>query len=376
MKIAHIVCVFPPYGGGIGTTCYQQVLSLVDQGHQVTVFTPKYDKTQQLLSEIVDFEVQKIKPFLKFGNAAVLSALLKKLKNFDLVQLHYPFIGSSLLVWFWKKFLSPKTRLVVFYHMDLVGTGFKGFIFKLYSKIATPLVLLAADRIFVSSLDYILNSNIAKFYQKHSAKFFIKPFLIDTERFYPQEKDAELLKKLNLTRDHRVVLFVGGLDRAHYFKGLPVLFAAWQKIKLDQTKLVIVGSGDLANFYLELAKRLRIEDDVIFAGYALADDLSKYYNLADIFVLPSIDKSEAFGVVTLEAQACAKPVIVSDLPGVRQTLENGQTGLVFKLNQADDLADKLAQLLNDQSFRLAMGEKARSRVEEYFSQQKIDYIYE
>lgn len=375
MKIAHIVCVYPPYGGGIGVACRRQVESLAKQGHQVTVFTPKYNANQKNNTS-KNLEIKRIKPFFKFGNAAILLKLFGKLKEYDLIQLHLPFIGSTFIVWLWKKIFGVKKELVVFYHMDLVGSGFKGFLFKVYSSIFLPLILKLADKIIVASEDYIENSDIAKFYHKNKQKFLIKPYLIDTVKFYPQERDISLCQKLAIKSEAKTALFVASLDAAHYFKGLTLLLRAWQKLKFSNKKLIVVGKGELLDFYRNLAQDLGIEKEVIFVGYVTDEELVKYYNSADVFVLPSIDKSEAFGLVTLEAQACGVPAVISNLPGVRKVIKEGKTGFVFEVNNVDDLSSKLKVILTDKKLAQDFAQAARARVEDKFSLAKNKFNYE
>ena len=125
---------------------------------------------------------------------------------------------------------------------------------------------------------------------------------------------------------------------------------------------------------------MSLENQVIFAGYVPDDYLAGHYNLADVFVLPSVDRSEAFGIVLLEAQACGKPVIASNLPGVRTVLKNGETGFLFKVGNAEDLAKKLVYILENESVKLRMGEQARKYMEEKYDikliSQHLEEIYQ
>ncbi|MCH7758807.1 glycosyltransferase family 4 protein [Patescibacteria group bacterium] len=369
MRIAHLISTFPPYTGGMGNTCLSEVKGLVKLGHRITVFTPGSGQNGYYGQK--GFEVKYLKPLFKYGNAAFVPQITKELNDFDLIHLHWPFIGGAEKVLFWKKFNKPKAKLIIQYHMDLVDTGWRGLIFKVYNLFFNSFFINQAEKILVSSLDYIRHSKIKKFLFQNQEKFIEFPIGVDLKQFFPQPKNQRLLEKYNLQADDKLVLFVGGLDRAHYFKGVPGLIKAWAKLKNQYPKatLLIVGEGELKKNYQKLARDLGIDQKIIFAGRVKNQDLPQYYNLADIFVLPSTTCSEAFGLVSLEAMACAKPIIVSNLPGPRTLAENN--GLIVRLKDVEDLSQKLDQLLKNETLAQQLGQTGRRRVEQKYNWSKI-----
>jgi len=420
MKIAQIVCTFPPYKGGIGNSAYQFAGVLAKQGHEATVFTPDYtspltpllnrrrefageNKEQEVdpvrkVSPVGGFRPQtatdfsspricqrffsngvkivRLKPLLKYGNAAFLPQLLWKLKGFDIVHLHYPFYGAAEIVILRKILFSRKMNLVVHYHMDSVAKGIKGFIFKLYQWFVLPILASQAKLITCASLDYVKHSALADYYKNHQKKFRQICFGVDLEQFvvYYDHKNKD--------RREKIILFVGGLDKAHYFKGLENLLKAVKMIKQDfpaELKLNIVGEGDLKPYYQNLARKLGIGKQVYFTEDVDNSRLVDYYNYCDAVVLPSINKGEAFGLVLLEAMACAKPIIASNLPGVRSIFKNGEHGLLVQPGSVDDLADKLKIILSDKELAQKMGQAGRKLVEDKYTWEKVgkrlDLIY-
>ncbi|MFA5050852.1 MAG: glycosyltransferase family 4 protein [Patescibacteria group bacterium] len=372
MNIAHIVSTFPPYFGGMGNTCYYQVKEFAKRGHNVLVLTPRYGG-KKLPTQDPDFRTIYLKPFLKFGNAAMVPQVTWHLKNFDIIHLHWPFIGAEFII-FAKLCGLIKKSLVVQYQMDLIDRGWRGIFFKLYSLFFIPLLAKAADKILVSSFDYANYSHIRRYVDRFEKKFIAVPLGVDTSKFYLQPKDDELLRKYNLSYREKIVLFVGGLDRAHYFKGINVLIKAIADVNC---KLIIVGEGDLKPKYQSLVNNLNIKEKVIFAGYVPDEDLPKYYNLADVCVLPSIGRSEAFGLVLVEAMACAKPIIVSDLPGPRTLVQNN--GFKVKVGDVNDLRQKISLILEDQVLANQLGAQSFKLVKEQYnwptSVQKLEQIY-
>ena len=387
MKIAQVVSVFPPYRGGIGNSVCNLAKNLALQGEKVTVFTPDYGLPYEVLpcpsvavseggakdgrsaEDGADFQIKRVKPLFKFGNAALLPQMMWRLRGFDAIHLHLPFLGATLPV-LWFSIFHPKTKLIVTYHMDLAGAGFKKFIFNLYKNTALPLILRRADKIIVSSYDYAENSGIKKFFAKHKNKFIEIPFGVDEHKFYPKQKNAVLAEKYFIDAGDKVILFVGGLDAAHYFKGLDVLMQAAKVVMdsgRDNIKLLIVGEGNLKADYQDRAERLHLRDKMIFAGNVSDADLPDYYNLADIFILPSVDKSEAFGIVLIEAAACGKAAIASNLSGVRTVVRDGETGLLSEPGSPAELAKKIGLLLSDDELRQKMGAAGRKMIEEKYS---------
>lgn len=370
MKIAIVTPVFPPYRGGIGSAAYREARDLASRGHTVTVYTPK---RKAFVAATADgFSLYYLRPFLKYGNAAFLPQLFWKLKNFDVVHLHYPFFGGAEVAWRCKlkfKILNLKSKLIITYHHDVVGKGWIGKFFKWHTKNLMPKILEAADKIIVSSFDYAKNSNIKSIFEKYPEKFVEVPFGVDTKKFQPATKDDQLFKKYSLTMDNKIVLFVGGLDKAHYFKGLETLINS--KVQISNSKLLIVGDGELKSHYEKMAADLKIQDQVIFTSAIEINELPKYYNLADVLVLPSVDKSEAFGIVLIEAMSCGKPVIASNLPGVRSVVNNGENGFLVEPKNVDQLAEKISYILNNPDIAKQFGEYGRRKVLEKYDMQNV-----
>ena len=98
MKIAHVVCTFPPYQGGIGKSALDFSSMMAGSSNEVTVFTPEYTPVY-VENKNFKVRVKRIKPFLKLGNGAFIPSLFFELKKFDLIYLHYPFFGASEIVY-------------------------------------------------------------------------------------------------------------------------------------------------------------------------------------------------------------------------------------------------------------------------------------
>ena len=202
-----------------------------------------------------------------------------------------------------------------------------------------------------------------KYYGVNEAKVRIVPNGVDTEKFKPQESQAALKQRFGLA-EKPCVLFVGSLIPR---KGLSFLVKAAKKIVKEQaeTNFVIVGDGPLKSQLVSNIESSNLSSNFTFLSRVKDSDLSALYNCADVFVLPSIQEGQ--GIVLLEAQASAKPVVAFNIGGVNEAVVNGETGLLTKLGSTDELAEALLKLLSDKPLREKMGANGRKFVTENFT---------
>lgn len=359
MKIAHVVCTFPPYKGGIGNIAYN--FAKITKGHDVTIFTPNYQNINA--DNKNNFKVIRLNSYLKFGNGAFLPQLFFRLKKFDIVHLHYPFFGGAEVICLLKLFNKNKFKLIIHYHMDVQLTSLPFKILSIPSNLLFSSLFRNADIISCASIDYIKNSKLSKFYSKNKDKFYEIPFGVDINNFFPLYKKI-IQPKISL-------LFVGGLDSAHYFKGVNILLKAVSLINPNKWELKIVGDGILRKNYINEAKKLNVLQNIKFLNKINNKKLAKIYRESDVFILPSINQNEAFGVVLLEAMASGLPVIASNLPGVRSVFKENIQGLLIKPNNANDLKNKINYLIENKNKLSEMSIESRKLVLEKYDWQKI-----
>ena len=172
------------------------------------------------------------------------------------------------------------------------------------------------------------------------------------------------------------MLFVGSLIPR---KGLPFLIGAARKIVKEKAeiKFLIVGEGPLKNQLINTLSAENLSGNFKFLGNLKDDALSAAYNCADVFVLPSIQEGQ--GIVLLEAQSSAVPVVAFDVGGVNEAVLSGETGLLVERGNTGALADAIMRLLTDRALREKMGAKGRQFVMENFTwdicAQKMLHVY-
>ena len=370
LRIAHVTATFPPYQAGTGIVAYYNAVELVRRGHEVHVFTT--DIPGEPREEMLDgVHIHRLVPWAKHGNAALLPQLLTRLRGFDLVHLHLPFYGGVEAVWAFTTMSA--TPLVTTHHQDVVLPSVLGRLTALHDDFFSRRLMSKARFACFTSRDYAAYS---KFGRDDRLNITELPNGVDVRRFSLKPRDERLAVELGID-GQRVVLFVGALDRAHYFKGVHQLLEAVQLLAREDVSLIVVGAGNLREEYRQKAKELGLSERVIFPGFVPDDTLPDYYRLADVTVLPSVTAGEAFGLVLLESLACGTPVIASNLPGVRTVVADGVDGYLVAPGDSADLKSKLEHILNlPDETRHEMGMTGRRKVEARYSWQHIGDLLE
>jgi glycosyltransferase involved in cell wall biosynthesis len=163
---------------------------------------------------------------------------------------------------------------------------------------------------------------------------------------------------------NRLVLYVGNFTQRVSHKAFDVLIQAWAHVveASPEARLVMAGAGD-SSTWRALAETCHCRDSIDFTGYV--SDMPALYRRAALFVLPS--RGEGISNALLEAQAHGLPAVVSDIPGNREVVVDGRTGLVAPADDPASLAGRLLDLLRDPERRARMGVEARERVRMHFS---------
>lgn len=194
---------------------------------------------------------------------------------------------------------------------------------------------------------------------------------VDSEIFRPLPKPVDLVEKYKL-HGRKTILTLSRLTER---KGHDVVLRALPRVleSCPDIRYVIAGNGPNKRYLTKLCDKLNLNSIVIFAGYVAEDDLARYYNLSDIFIMPnretfnSTDSVEGFGITFIEANACGKPVIGGRSGGAVEAVEDGVTGFLVDPQCEDEVAEKLICLLKNGELARKMGKNGRARVVKDFS---------
>jgi glycosyltransferase involved in cell wall biosynthesis len=366
MRIAQVTATFPPYYAGTGMVCYYNARELARLGHQVHIYTAAYPGAPSR-EERDGLTIHRLSPLIRLGNAPFLPGLLR-LKGFDILHLHHPFIFGTEMVWLVSKL--RKIPYVLTHHNDLLGDGLRRKVFDLYSTLIMPLIFREAKKFAVVSLDHAANCRATPWFRQRWQEVVEIPNGVDTNLFHPAVDGKNIRRRLDIADEAKIILFVGALDRAHPFKGVDYLLSVFSSIQDPQAILMIVGDGDLRAEYTSLAVKLNVEKRTIFVGAVPNQLLPPYYAAADLLVLSSFPP-ESFGLVLIEAMSCGLPVLAHDIPGVRSIVSDGIDGFLAQPGIADDLAEKIVTLLDNPRLRREMGKCGRTKAIEHYDWVKV-----
>jgi glycosyltransferase involved in cell wall biosynthesis len=353
IKVLHVGKFYPPYHGGMESHLQTLCAQLLPE---VAVEVLVSNTSRETRSEVADGV-----PVTRLGNAATLGSSSINLamaarihrSDADVIHLHWPNPQAALA------YLASchKAPLVVSYHSDVVRQQVLG---RIFSPILHA-VLRRARSVIVTSPNYIESSAIL---DRHRDRCRVVPLGIAEECF--EVPDPEAIRELRRTHGENLILSVG---RLVYYKGFGHLIEAMASAP---GKLLIAGDGPLKTELVTLANSLGLTDRVVFLGSPSDPRLRCLYHAADLFVLASTARSEAFGLVQAEAMAAGKPVINTSLAsGVPFVSQHNITGLTVPPADSSALAAAITRLMGDASLRAAMGRAGRQRAKALFGSKKM-----
>jgi rhamnosyl/mannosyltransferase len=269
----------------------------------------------------------------------------------DIVHLHFPNPMGDIA----QLLGASHIPFVVTYHADIIRQ-------KVFLPLYRPIIRCLfnkARKIVISAKE---NLSFSLMESHHLGKCVVVPFGIELEDFILRDQEENKAVSLRREIEGPILLFVGA---ARYYKGLDVLLRSMVKAK---GYLLLAGRGTLDPSLRSMAADLGMLERIRFFGEVSQSQLRILLHATDVFVLPSIDRCETFGIGQLEAMACSKPVISTDLPtGVRSVNRHGITGLIVPPGDPDALAGAINALLSDPRLCAELGNAGRRRVESEFS---------
>lgn len=356
MKILQTPVRCYPYVGGVENYVLSLSKELSMMGYGITIICANEPK--RIPEETIDgVKVKRLAYIGKIANTNITLTLPFKLlrENFDIIHTHMPTPWSA----DWSAIISVirNKPLIVTYHNDLTGRGINKHIANLYNATMQKILLKMARKIIITNKKYLEYSPHLK---KHKNKVVVIPPGVDLKQFKPT----------GTQKQKNTLFFLSVLDGFHEYKGLDTLLKALAPAKkeIPDIRLVVGGEGSLKEKYRSQAKELGLEENIIFAGFIPQEKIVEYYNQAQAFILPSTSSvQEGFGMVLLEAMACATPVITTEIVGLAEEIKENNAGIIVPPKDTAALSKAITKILTDQQLRNNAEVNARKLATEKYS---------
>lgn len=376
LRIAHLTATFPPYPGGAGNTAFHFARTQAARGHHVEVFTATADGTPPDPGGAL---VHRIEPVFRIGNAPLIPSIAR-LRGFDVMHLHYPFMfGAELTLAGRARPGGREAALLVHYKNRIVGRGARRAIFGTYEHTVAPLLIRSADRICVLSRDHAESvPYLRSALERTPERVREMPNGVDAEVFSPGPDSAGIRERLGIPSDAVVAAFVATLDRAHHFKRLDLAIESLARSG-HEPHMVVAGGGELLEGYRRLAAEAGVGDRVHFLGPLPQSQLPEVLRASDLILLTT-EPPESFGIVLIEAMACGLPAVVSEYPGVRAVVDPGRNGLLAPPGDTEAVAAALDSMIEvGPAERRRMGAEGRAKAQRSWSwpslTDRMDEVY-
>lgn len=367
MKVLHIGKYFPPRYGGIETFMSQLMEEQVNQGLEVSALVHA-DSLQSKSGEYTwkGCKVIEAKSYGQFIFAPVSPIypirLIKAIKNVkpDILHIHMPNLSAFWLLLV-NKLSLKNSKLIVHWHSDVLGAEPNFWVRMLYPvyRVFEKAMLNTVDTVVVTSPPYLDTSEPLLLFRE---KCHVIPLGIQLNN-----SDIPIKQTFNFTEKLKLVM----ISRLSYYKGHQVVFEALKVLsdKGGKFELHIVGAGELKESLNSQLKKLSLEDSVHWYGEVSVVEKETLLSNSDILLLPSLERTEAFGVVLLEAAKFKVPAIVSDVigSGMSWVVDNGKTGLVVQSNNPIDLANTIQEVDKHRGMLQSMGENAFQKLRKNFN---------
>lgn len=363
MKALHFGRFYHAGFGGM-----ERVVALLLKGLSRTMEVANLVANERFALDVLDvdgYRVYKV-PTLAMGVGAVFcptmplwARRLDRQYGFDIAHLHFPDPMSH----FAAAALPARVKLVISWHSDIVR---QKRLLNLYRPFLDRIVARADAIVAATPLHFSSSTQLGAC--RDPRRLRVVPYGIDFAPFEaPQAAAAGAALRQKL--DRRFIVFAVG--RHVYYKGFEFLIRAMSEVRRDAI-LVLGGTGPLSDALKRLAVECGVADRVLFTGRIPEDELPAYYHAADVYCMSSVEPSEAFGLVQVEAMACRKPVVSCELNnGVSYVNRHGITGLVVPPRDPAALAQALNRLLEDEPVRIHLGNAGYERAIREFTLERM-----
>lgn len=365
MKILH-VGKFWPGRGGMERMMYDIVQGFSSKGYRCDLLCASVDKNSEVVTLNENGRIICTPTWMTLAATKITPAMIWKLRKicheYDIVHVHHPDPMANLALWM----SGYKGKVVLHWHSDILKQ-------KNLLKVYKPLqdwMIDRADLVIGTSPVYLKESpHLTRAVNKMAC------LPIGVQQVCP---DVERVKVIRSAYAGKKLIFTVG--RLVGYKGHKYLIDSARYLPDDHV-ILIGGDGPLQDEMKRQIAEENLEGRVVLLGRLSDRELEDYYGACDVFCLSSIWKTEAFGMVQIEAMSCGKPVVATEIPGsgVAWVNKHGYSGVNVQPEDSLALANAIKHILADESRYNAYSENARTRYEEHFTKplflKKCEEIY-
>lgn len=351
MKILIVLTYYRPHTSGLTIYAERLANALVKRGHQVTVLTSQYDKKLPKNEVLEGVQIVRVPVLFRISKGVIMPSFgyiaTKLVLSHEVVQLHLPQFDAAGVALRGRLFKKPT---IITYHCDLImPTGILPWVANQAVHLMNNLAALFAHKIVTYTRDYAQNS---KYLNKYLGKLdvILPPVILPTV-------DEDFIKAFgdkNNPEKKRPV--IGMAVRFATEKGVEILLNALPEVLKEFPDTLVQFAGPYENIIGEEEYFKRLYPTINeyekngnwkFLGILNPKEMAGYYPNLDLLVLPSLNSTEAFGLVQIEAMMNGIPCIASNLPGVRQPVMMHNMGEIIEIGNSKELSEAIIQILRN-----------------------------
>jgi len=361
MKILQLGKYYPPDIGGIETVMYD-ITECLNKSN-ITCDVLCSNSTNIYKEDIINgYKIYRVATYGKFASTSIAPQMIFKLReiinNYDIIHIHFPDPLTNIALMLAN---HHNKKIVLHWHSDIIK---QKYLLKLYLPFQSWL-LKRSNSIIATTPKYIDES---PYLQKYKEKCVAIPIGIDKNNL---QFDTTKVNKIRSKYKNKKIIF--SLGRLTYYKGFEYLIKSAEYLD-DNYIILIGGSGELKYDLEVLIKINKLENKVILLGRIEEEELGNYYKACDIFCLSSIEKSEAFGIVQIEAMSFSKPIVATNIKGsgVDWVNEHNISGINVSPKNSKELANAFIHICKDKQIYEQFCINANERFNTLFLRQSMN----
>ena len=349
MHILTGLTYYRPHTSGLTVYAERLARAFARRGHQVTILTSQDDRQLPRLEEVEGLTIVRIPPWMRVSKGLLMPGMppeaLRLARKADVINLHMPQLDAAYIAWFGRLLHKP---VVLTYHCDLrLPHGLVHALANQVSHVANNIAAWGSDAIVCLTRDYAEHSSYLR-------RFMDKVHVLDALVELPpaSEEDVRTFRqKFGIQTGQRII---GMAARMATEKGVEYLVQALPTVleHLPEARLLFVGSYQNVVGEEQYAARILpliegLKEHWSLLGHLSPVEMTAFFKTCEVLVMPSLNSTEAFGLVQVEAMSCGTPVIATDLPGVRVPVKDSGMGRIVPVGDAPAIAGAILDILGE-----------------------------